>query len=195
MATHHFNATAHQSIVPQHQRFATAHPSDGVNPVFKTISPQTGAIQDYVNTTQSVHSPSGVMPLAARNAKFAASTESTFLNAHHGSRLTGAHNQSQQHSGGKHQGKRHLNATVSGSGSLGPVPRQAGIFSPKNLPNNTLGFGFGYNNFDNVLTPQTQQQRSLAGQLGTSTLATKNNLFTIDTMSQGLSQNLHMGPN
>ena len=75
------------------------------------------------------------------------------------------------------------------------MPRQAGIFSPKNIPNNTLGFGFGYNNFDSVLTPQTQQQRSLAGQLGTTTQATKNTLFTIDTMSQGLSQNLHMVQN
>jgi len=72
------------------------------------------------------------------------------------------------------------------------VPRQAGIFSPKNLPNTTLGFGFGYDQFDNVLTPQTQQQqRSLANQLGAS-VQNQNHLFTIDTTSQGLSQQLHM---
>jgi len=34
--------------------------------------------------------------------------------------------------------KRIKNATVQGSGSLGPG---AGIFSPKNLPTNPFGFG------------------------------------------------------
>ena len=45
------------------------------------------------------------------------------------------------------------------------------------------------------MTPQTQQQRSLAGQTGKTTQATKNNLFTIDTVSQGMSQNLIMHSN
>lgn len=45
------------------------------------------------------------------------------------------------------------NAKVAGSGSLGPVQRHVGIFSPKNLPSGNLGFGFGVNNLDNILTP------------------------------------------
>lgn len=51
-----------------------------------------------------------------------------------------------------------MRTTVSGSGSLGPAGSRAAdnaLFSPKNLPSNQLGFGFGLNtgNFDNVLTP------------------------------------------
>ena len=84
--------------------------------------------------------------MAARNTKFGATTESAFLKAQQGSRLTMSQIQMQQHSSGKSQGKRHPNQVGSGSGSLGPVPRQAGIFSPKNITNNALGFGFAVNN-------------------------------------------------
>jgi hypothetical protein len=48
--------------------------------------------------------------------------------------------------------KRSKNATVTGSGSLGPG---GGIFSPKNMPTNSFGFGFGNSMFNsNVTTPQ-----------------------------------------
>lgn len=48
------------------------------------------------------------------------------------------------------------NVKVAGSGSVGQAQRNVGIFSPKNIPSGNLGFGFGANNIDNVLTPQTQ---------------------------------------
>ena len=76
-ANHNYNASAHQSIVPHHQRFATTHYGGGGNPVFNTISQNiggAGTAQGYVTSAQSVNSPTGIMPLAARNAKFAAST-------------------------------------------------------------------------------------------------------------------------
>ena len=45
------------------------------------------------------------------------------------------------------------NVKGAGSGSLGQAQRHVGIFSPKNIPSNNLGFGFGANNLDTILTP------------------------------------------
>jgi len=44
-------------------------------------------------------------------------------------------------------GGRVKNGTVTGSGSLGPG---IGIFSPKNAPSNTFGFGIGNQQYTSI---------------------------------------------
>lgn len=121
-----------------HNRFATTQFNQ--NPVFNTLVP--GGPQNVSNIIMAPDM-SGQAFNNSSIPKY--TTHSNFFNAQTGSRL-GAQSNLQPKS------KRAKNQTVTVSGSVGPG---GGIFSPKNVPTNSFGFGFGNSLFpNNVQTPQ-----------------------------------------
>ena len=116
-----------------HNRYATAQFNP--NPVFHSLGPN-GPIISTDGSGGQIYNNTSI-------PKY--STHSNFFNIQNGSRL-GAQSNLQPKS------KRVKNQTVTVSGSLGPG---GGIFSPKNAPTNSFGFGFGNTLFQsNITTPQ-----------------------------------------